>query len=193
VRRAAPCRNVPVTFTLDLMRTAQEARAEAIAKLTLSGAYAFSPVIIDAYTEEFEAGWIFHYQSRAFAEAGEPGAALVGNAPLFVPRDDGPPQFISYHRPAWESVEAFIYCGNASATPRAQVDLIGWREGAQKVSATKAIRTLSSLGLAAAHHAVDRCVSGEIVTVPTLDVAAARALAIQLENLGFIGKVAYEA
>jgi hypothetical protein len=174
------------------MKTAEEARAEAVARLGACELSAFSPVILDASIEEFEAGWIFYYQSQAFVETREPAEALVGNAPLFVPRVSGPPQFISYHRPTWESVDAFLYCGNANARPRPEVDLVGWREGAQKVSATQAIRASSSLGLAAAHDVVDRCTRGEIVKVETKDVPAARTLVSQLANLGFFGKVAHE-
>lgn len=39
--------------------------------------------------EEFDDGWVFAYNSRAFVEGGETGAALAGNYPLFVNRIDG--------------------------------------------------------------------------------------------------------
>ena len=39
--------------------------------------------------EEFDDGWVFAYNSRAFVEDGETGAMLAGNYPLFITRIDG--------------------------------------------------------------------------------------------------------
>src|ERR1039457_5978302 len=41
-------------------------------------------VILPAPTIERSFGWVFFWQSREFVETGDPGARLVGNAPLIV-------------------------------------------------------------------------------------------------------------
>ena len=143
------------------MRTYRDARQVAVARLAEFSEH--DPMLLDEKTQEFEAGWVFFYQSAQFLKTNSAEDGLVGNAPLFVPRSDAAPQFISYHRAFAESAEAFASCGDANANAKAEVHLLGWREGAQKVSATQAIRDHSSLGLAAAHSAVESCLSGRPV------------------------------
>lgn len=100
-----------------------------------------------------------------------------------------PPVTISYHRPTSESVEAFVCCGDANAEPNPEVELLGWKKGAVKVSATQAIRECSSLGLAAAKQAVERCLSGNPVRVQTKSVALARELVSKVAVIGFAARV----
>jgi len=141
--------------------------------------------------EEYPAGWVFYYQSAEYVKSGDVQHALVGNAPLFVPRDDLPPQFISYHRSVGESLEAFCYCSDANALPNAEVELLTWRDGADAAQAIRAIRDRSSLGLAEAKAFVDSCLAGKTVRIPTSGVSVARALQKELETLGFSGRVTY--
>jgi hypothetical protein len=173
------------------MRTAEQAREVAVAQLAASEFTESEPVLIDSTTEEFGAGWVYYYQSARYMQTRDPRDGMVGNAPLFVPRNGAQPEFISYHRPTSESVEAFVCCGSANAAPNAEVELLGWKEGALKVSATQAIRDCSSMGLAAAHEAVDQCLSGSAVRVPTGSVAAARELVSKLVHLKFVARVTY--
>ena len=170
------------------MRTAGQAREAAVAHLAMSEVPA---VLVDSNTEEFDAGWVFYYQSAHYMVTKHPGDMLVGNAPIFVARNGASPDFISYHRPTLESVEAFVCCGNANAAPNPEVEFLGWKEGALKVSATQAIRECSSLGLAAAKEAVDACLSGTLARVQTKSVAAARELVSKLASLCFIARVTY--
>ena len=44
-------------------------------------------VILDGETIEEPFGWVFFYQSRAWAERGEVSGLLVGNGPILVTRD----------------------------------------------------------------------------------------------------------
>ena len=175
------------------MRTAEQAREIAIARLRASEFGEFEPLLIESKTEEFPAGWVYYYQSERYLRTRDPQDGLVGNAPLFVPRNGTQPEFISYHRPTSESIEAFVCSGNAKAEPNAEVELLGWNEGAFKVAATQAIREFSSLGLSAAHETIDRCLSGMVVRVPTGSVVAARELAAKLVSLRFVARVTYGA
>lgn len=179
--------------TLGAMRTSVQARKDAMAWLAASEFSETEPTLVDSEAEEFTVGWVYYYQSALFLRTQDVRDSLVGNAPLFVPRNGAEPTFISYHRPTSESAEAFSYCGNANATPNAEVELKGWNEGARKVSATQAIRAHSSLGLAAAHNAIEKCLVGQAIKINTESVAAARKLASSLEDLGFRASITYGA
>lgn len=47
------------------------------------------PEMVIAHVEERELGWVVYYNSRRYLESGDDRAALAGNAPYFVARDDG--------------------------------------------------------------------------------------------------------
>lgn len=175
------------------MRTSEQARKKALDWLAASEFAETEPTLIDSATIELSAGWLYYYQSALFLRTNEFQHMLVGNAPLFVPRADAEPMFVSYHRPIAESVEAFAYCGDANSMPSADVELQGWREGARKVSATQAIRAHSSLGLAAAHEAAEQCLRGHLVKIKTESVSTARTLTSNLDELGFLARVTYGA
>ncbi len=160
-------------------------------KLVESG-FSVEVELIESNTEEFDAGWVFYYQSVRYLKTGDFQEMLIGNAPLFVPRSDASPQFISYHRPTSVSIDAFKYSGNANAAVNAEIELVGWSPGAAKVSAVQAIRSHSSLGLADAKAAVDRCLSKSSAKIQTTSVAAAHELVVKLSELRFAAKVTYD-
>jgi hypothetical protein len=172
------------------MRTVAQARE--IAERFLANAFGESvPALVDSATEEFDAGFVFYYQSAEFLMSRNPDDMLVGNAPLFVPRNDSGPTFISYHRPTSESVDAFKYCGDANAVPDAQVELHGWHKGALKVSATQIIREYSPVGLAVAHDVVEQCLAGRTVKLQAASVEAAREFVAKLAAVAFAARVTY--
>jgi len=175
------------------MRNVEQARALAIERLVTGECAGFPAVLIDSRTEESAAGWVYHYQSAACLQSQESQDSLVGNAPLFVPRDGSAAVFISYHRPTSESVNAFLCCGDANAMPNAEVELSGWAAGALAVSAIKTICAFSSLGLFEAKTVVEACLAGEAPRVRTREVAAARELAAALNELHFVATVTYGA
>ena len=173
------------------VRTAADARAAALLCLSERMPPPESVVVIDSSTREFDAGWVFYYQSAEYMASGDVSHALAGNAPLFVPRDGGPLQFISYHRPLTESLEAYRYGGDANAQPDAAIELLRAGPGAQIVPATLAIRRASALGMSAAKAAADACVAGAVSTVATHTVVDARTLVEALRALGIAARVAY--
>jgi len=95
--------------------TAEQAKEVAQRAITKAGWEGCDAVVVDEYTQEFDVGWVFYYQSARFLETGELGFSLVGNAPIFVSRVGEYSTFISYLRPVVESIEAFRICGNANA------------------------------------------------------------------------------
>ena len=150
-------------------------------------------VILDHLTREFDGGWVFCYQSEKFVESNKIEDSLVGNAPLFVPRADIAPIFISYHRPIEESMAAFKICGDANGERISSVTISTWEDGASAVDAIKAIRSHSHRGLADAKLAVDTCLAGGESTVATKSIHDADELLCKLSELGFHGFKMYRA
>lgn len=175
------------------MRTAESAKKIALAFLAEGPSAQTSAVILESKTQEFPEGWVYFYQSASFLETGDVSERLVGNAPLFVPRNDALPSFVSYHRPLAESMEAFRLSGNADAQPSAQVRLFGWTPGALAASAIQAVRQHSSLGLVTAKEAIDNCLAGNSVVISTLSVTSARELVSSLSKTNFVAEVTYDA
>ena len=46
-------------------------------------------VILEQFAVHTRRGWLFTYQTRAFAETGSIGSALMGNGPVLVDNDTG--------------------------------------------------------------------------------------------------------
>jgi len=175
----------------DEMRTTEDAREAASIVLAASAGAASHLVILESATEEFAAGWIFYYQNAEYLKTGDVRHALLGNAPLFVPRDGSGLQFVSYQRPISESMDAYRYCGNANAQPNAEVELLTRDDDAQAIQAVRAIRDCSALGMGAAKAAIDACLAGRRARVSVESVAAALALKEKLGKFGFTGTITY--
>jgi hypothetical protein len=173
------------------MLTAEQAREIAAAHLARMDAPNLAVEILDASTHELSAGWVYFYQAARYLRTQDFQDMLVGNSPLFVPKNGSQPQFLSHHLPFAEAMEAFEFCGNVNARTKAEVQLRAWLDGANKVAATQAIRSHSSLGLAAAHAAIEKCLAGEQVLIATTSVTSAHELASQLKQLQFVARVTY--
>lgn len=167
--------------------------AKQIAQSTISELGEPEIVILDNSTREFEAGWVFYYQFQQFIGTNELGKLLFGNAPIFVPRLDLPPTYISYHRPIEESMTAFKRCGDANGGKVPAVSISTWEVGASRVGAINAIRSHSTLGLADAKLAVDKCLNGGESTVTTKSIDDADELVRKLAEFGFHGYGMYRA
>ena len=171
--------------------TTEQAKEIAQRAITEAGWDSNEAIVVDEYTQEFDVGWVFCYQSARFLRTGEFGFQLLGNAPFFVSRLDGYAAFISYLRPVVESIEALRACGDANAYQVAQVRLTGWLPGAQKVEATRLIRKFAPLGLEEAKRAVDCCLASQNTVIETSDVASANCLVARLAEIGFLSAVVY--
>jgi hypothetical protein len=141
--------------------------------------------IVNASVSELQEGWIFGYQSAGFLETGDISKALVGNIPMFVTRDGGDIFLLSQHRPLIESMAAYRACGDPNATLVPEVELLGWREGANAVAAIQGIRRHSLVTLAEAKSIIDRCLCGERCVLRTLDIEQAKLMVATLESAGF--------
>lgn len=74
---------------------------------------------------------------------------------------------------------------DTSDTRMARIRLVGWRPGANKVRADKAIKAHANIGLSQAKGFVDLCINGEESEIQLPSVAVARQLAKELDAYGF--------
>lgn len=171
--------------------TFEQAREIVRRKLdTLLGEMEFR--ILEASVAEFREGWIFGYQSAAFLETGNLSQALAGNIPMFVARTDGEIFPLFQHRPLIESMAAYRACGDPNATFIPEVQLLGWKEGANAVAAIQGIRRHCSVGLAEAKSIIERCLGGERCVLKTPDIEQARLMVATLDAAGFASCVRYD-
>ncbi|MBI3714617.1 MAG: hypothetical protein HY255_01335 [Betaproteobacteria bacterium] len=161
-------------------------------KLASMGAGVCELCLIHELREEFDCGWIFYYQSARYLESKDGRDMVGGNAPLFVARADGKLYTISYYRPVEESMAAYRACGNPNAREVPIVQVEGWRPGAAAISAIKAVREFSGLGLSEGKRIIDDCFAKRSPRVTVADLQAARDLVAALASFGFDASVQYE-
>lgn len=147
--------------------------------------------ILDASDLELQEGWIFSYQSADSLDTGDISKALAGNVPMFVARNDGEIFFLSHHRPLIESMAAYRASGDPNATLVPEVELSGWKEGANAVAAIQGIRRHCPVGLAEAKSIIDRCLGGERCILKTPDIEQAKLVVTTLDSAGFTSCVRY--
>ncbi|WP_337660104.1 YrhB domain-containing protein [Anderseniella sp. Alg231-50] len=132
-----------------------------------------------------EYGWIFGYQSAAYLSSGKFEDMLVGNAPLLVEKSTGNLICLGTAYPTEFYVENYLLTGDPHRGAGPSLTLDGWREGVQKVEATKVIKVGANMGLKEAKSVVDQCLDGSRPNVRCEDVASADVLATRLNELGF--------
>lgn len=148
--------------------------------------------ILDASVSELREGWIFNYQSAEFLETGEISKAPAGNVAMFVTRADGEIFLLYQPRPLIESMAAYRACGDPNATFVPEVELLGWKAGANAVAAIQGIRRHCPVGLAEAKSIVDRCLGGERCVLKTAEIEQAKLLVATLDSAGFASCVRYD-
>ena len=127
-------------------------------------------------------GWMFFWGSDLYAKTRDSAYLVGGNAPFIVDRHTGalvstgtalsPEHYIQQYE---------MRCANPNS-----VEVVGWRVGANKVAAVRALREHSSLALTDAKHAVDGVLDGKPICIKTNDAKSALDLAVALEALNFI-------
>ncbi len=130
-------------------------------------------------------GWVFSYQSKAFTETNDINEALAGNAPLLIDSDQGRIFTLGTAYEVSKYINIYQRFGDPHAEPSSSVELCGWREGANKVMATKEIKEHVQLGLKDAKGAVEACLEGQKPIVQCADPESAEMLAHKLSVVGF--------
>jgi hypothetical protein len=141
--------------------------------------------ILDHATEEYEFGWVFHYDARKSVETGDVAFAIAGNAPLIYERETGRILVTGTAEPIESYLRRYRLTGDPHKELGTGVRLTGWSCGAQERPATRAIRDTSQMGLAEARRCVEDCVNGRKVVVEANSLDDAARLVHTLVQLGF--------
>ena len=62
-------------------------------------------ILCESHTVERPEGWVFYYDSRGFLETGDVNSMLMGNAPIFVDRQNGEANVINGALPVDQALE----------------------------------------------------------------------------------------
>jgi hypothetical protein len=133
-----------------------------------------------------EYGWVFSYQRKKYSQTGDISEALCGNSPLLVDKNTHELHVLGTALPVEFYVESYLSCGDPFKVLGASVELLSWREGAQKNAAIREIRRDTKLSLAEAKLAVDSCLSGHSYLIKCVSERDAGDLVECLRTLGFV-------
>lgn len=142
-------------------------------------------VILDQLTIEKSWGWVFFYDSRNHYESGDRGDMIFGNAPYIVNRHDGSLHITGTARRTEYYIQNYEDTGNAHVEAVPVLIISGWREGAQKVSATRLLNQQASLGLARSKHCIDDALDNIATRIQLSDFEHAEKLRVSLNALGW--------
>ena len=164
------------------LKTARHLAARYISDLSSDAQLCDDPILSGDF------GWVFAFQSEKYIDSDEMRDSLVGNAPILIDKKTS----LLYPLGTAHSVEFYvnnyIRFGDPSKISGSVVEIIGWRSGANKVRANKAIRNHSKLGLKSAKQVVDDCLYGNSPKVKCASISDAELLVVELSNLGFDAK-----
>lgn len=130
-------------------------------------------------------GWVFAYQSNAFIETNDISDALAGNAPILIDSTQCQVFTLATAYAVEKYVHMYQRFGDPHAEPGSSLEICGWSNRADKVMATKEIKTHTQLGLKDAKGAVDACLGGDKPIVHCADPTSAETLAQKLNAVGF--------
>jgi hypothetical protein len=143
-------------------------------------------VLLEESTMEFPHGWIFFYQSKGFVETGDERQFLLGNAPILIDRRDGSLHETGTARRTEYYIQNYMDTGDPNVEAVPAVVISGWRECADKVSATRLLNRETQLGLAHSKMCIDHALDRIPTSIQVSDFRHAERLGASLDALGWI-------
>ncbi len=112
---------------------------------------------------------------------------VAGNAPLLIDLATGKIH-VTGTAGGMDYIQNFRVTGDPHIEPVAAVKIMGWSEGARKVSAVTVLKETTQLGLIGAKAAIDAVLEGREAEVIPRKGVEARELCAKLEEVGFTAK-----
>ncbi|MDX2111703.1 MAG: hypothetical protein SFY80_15835 [Verrucomicrobiota bacterium] len=116
------------------------------------------------------------------------GELIAGNALLLIDTRSGYVHVTGTGQTMRYYVENFRVTGDPHIEPVAVAKIIGWREGAKKVSAVTILKENANFGLVRAKACVDSVLGGQEVEVLPREGVTAGEICAMLDQVGFITK-----
>ena len=152
-----------------------------------------SLMILEDSTMEFSHGWVFFYQSKGFVETGDFRQFLLGNAPILVDERDGSLHETGTARRTEYYIQNYEDTGDPNNEAVPALVISGWREGAQKLAATRLLNQETQLGLARSKQCIDRALNDISTTIELSDFDHAAKLRAALDALGWVASIERQA
>jgi len=144
--------------------------------------------VLSEKTEAHNACYVFYYQSNKYISSGKLEDMYVGHGPVIVCRKTSEVFETGSSRASLEYIDTFKACGDPNAAPTDIIEISEWKEGANKVAATKLIRSFSNLGLSDAKNIVDDVLAGYPASFKVSDIAQVDAVVVGLTDNNFLAR-----
>ena len=116
------------------------------------------------------------------------GELIAGNAPLLIDARTGNVHVTGTGQPMRFYVENFRVTGDPHIEPVTVAMIIGWRVGANKVSAVRTLKEDTDFGLVRAKACIDAVLGGQEVEVLPREGVTASEICAKLDHVGFVTK-----
>lgn len=164
-----------------------EIEAKKIANLQVIGKReGFS--LMEESTQEFATCFAFYYQNNEYIKSRDIRDMAAGAGPILVCKKTGVVFETGSAHPTEKYVKALESCGDPYGELSEKIAVFGWREGANKVAATKLIRAKSGLNIRDAKTIVDKALKNKESHFSTGSVEESSSVNTELGRLGFKSK-----
>ncbi len=131
---------------------------------------------------DYDFGWVFFY---AYLDSNGTVIKVAGNASLIFEKETGKIISTGTAYPTNYYIQMYLLTGDPHSDLRKHVKITGWEDGARAISAIKALREHTNLGLAAAKTIVESGLAREQPIFEALTLDNAHKLVVQLAKRGF--------
>jgi len=141
--------------------------------------------VMPEITMEYEKCFAVFYQGNDYIKTKDDLLQLVGHGPVLVEKDAGKVIETGSAHSTEHYVHVFEQCGNPFATLSNRVRVVEWIEGANAVTAIKAVRKYINCGLSSAKIIVEAVLSGNTQIIECESTEIAKELVKELNTCGF--------
>ncbi|WNO08878.1 hypothetical protein [Teredinibacter sp. KSP-S5-2] len=141
--------------------------------------------LMDESTQEFATCFAFYYQNDQYIKSRNILEMSVGAGPILVCKKSGAVFETGSAHSAEHYVKAFESCGDPFGELTEHILVFGWKEGADKVAATKLIKAKSGLNLRDSKIIIDKALKYEESRFSTENSEESAFVSEELSRLGF--------
>ena len=139
-------------------------------------------------TTEYDTCFTFFYQSTSYLKSGNMNEMLVGHGPVIIDKQTGKVFETGSAYSEQRYVMAYEACGDPFASPKNSVIVQGWLPNADKVTATKFVKKVSTLSLSEAKKIIDHALDDKSTTFDVLPEYDTSEVVKKLNKIGFRSK-----
>jgi len=144
--------------------------------------------VLSEETETHNACYVFYYQSNKYISSGKLEDMYVGHGPVIVCRSTNTVFETGSSKAPQKYIDTYKACGDPNAELTDIVEISEWKESANKVAATKLIKSFSNLGLADAKNIVDDVLEGYSASFKVSDIAQVDEVVVGLTDNNFVAR-----